>query len=353
MVTATAAVMREEAEGFRIEALDVAEPGFGEVRVRIVGSGICVHDLAARKQLSLAQMPAILGHEGAGIVEAVGPGVGKVRPGDAVVLTFASCGSCAHCLRARYSYCTRIDGGVRAVPGLRIAGRSSFASYALASERSIVRIPSDVPVELMGPLGCAVQAGAGAVINVLKPAPGSGIAVFGVGTVGMSALMAAKALGCGVVVAVDRNAERLTLARTLGATHVFNTQRSDIAQQIRSISDDGVQSTVESTGDASLLRLAVSVLRTTGTCAMLGRGAAGAEISLPIDFMLSGRTLRGVLDGDSIPDLFIPELIDLWRQGRFPFDRLVRFYDLADINKAIDAASRGVVLKPIVRPAPW
>ncbi|WP_460758198.1 NAD(P)-dependent alcohol dehydrogenase [Lysobacter fragariae] len=369
-VAVTAAVVREKSGRFEIEALDMDEPRAGEVLVRIVGTGICHNDITARDQQLRFPLPAVLGHEGAGIVQAVGPGVTKVQAGDAVVLTFASCGSCPNCQRARYTYCqsaaTLNRSGVRAVDGSHMHrtrngetvsgaffGQSSFASHALAPERSVVRIPSDVPVELMGPLGCGIQTGAGAVINVLKPKPGSSIAIFGVGAVGMAALMAARALGCGTIIAVDINPARLKLAEELGATHTIDNREGGCSAEIRGISDGGVQYSVTCVGEPAVLREAVLSLRTTGECVSVATAPSQAEVSVPMNFLLAGRSVRGVLEGDSIPDLFIPELIDLWRQNRFPFDRLVRFYDLADINKAIAAVQDGSVLKPIVRPRPW
>jgi aryl-alcohol dehydrogenase len=370
MVAVTAAVVREKAGRFEIEALDMDEPRAGEVLVRIVGTGICHNDLTARDQLLRFPLPAVLGHEGAGIVQAVGPGVTKVRVGDAVVLTFASCGTCSNCQRARYTYCHRSAmlnrRGVRAIDGSHthrtpggeaisgaFFGQSSFASHALASERSVVRIPNDVPIELMGPLGCGIQTGAGAVINVLKPKPGSSIAIFGVGAVGMAALLAARALGCGTIIAVDVNPDRLKLAENLGATHTIDNRGGECPEEIRGITGEGVQHAVVCVGEPAVLREAVLSLRTTGECVCVATATSEAEVSLPMNFMLAGRSVRGVLEGDSIPDLFIPELIDLWRQDRFPFDRLVRFYDLVDINKAVAAVQDGSVLKPIVRPTPW
>ena len=207
---ATAAVVWEKERPFSMEEVEVDEPRAGEVLVRIVGVGVCHTDLIVRDQWYPVPLPAVLGHEGSGVVESVGPGVEKVRPGDHVVLSFDHCGHCANCLKGRPSYCTtffernfggqRMDGSTaldkdgQALHS-HFFGQSSFATYALASQNSVVKVPQDAPLESLGPLGCGVQTGAGAVLNSLKPEPGSSIAVFGTGAVGISAIMAAVAAG--------------------------------------------------------------------------------------------------------------------------------------------------------------
>jgi len=368
MTRVTAAVLRHRSGRFQIESLELDEPREREVRVRIAGTGICHTDLSTRDQLLPFPLPAVLGHEGAGVVDAIGPGVTRVKPGDHVVLSFSSCGECEACQGARPSYCAksaplnfsgRRGNGGRGVFSDRAAqpvtgsffGQSSFASQVIAGERNLVKIRADVPLELMGPLGCGLQTGAGAVLNVLRPAAASSIVVFGAGAVGMAAIMAARICGCTTIVAVDINDERLALARELGATHSVNAQREDLAAAIASISRAGLQYSIETTGHAALVRQAVEALRPGGSCVMLGTAARAAEVSLNLMFMLNGRSLRGVMEGDSVPEVFIPQLIELWRHGCFPFDRLVQFFDLAQIEQAVEAVEQGRVIKAILRPS--
>jgi aryl-alcohol dehydrogenase len=227
-------------------------------------------------------------------------------------------------------------------------GQSSFASHSLASERNVVKIRSDVPLALMGPLGCGIQTGAGTVMNTLKPSSGDSIVVFGAGSVGLSAVMAARVVGCATIIAVDLHQNRLDLARELGATHVLNASTGDVVNEIVALTGDGAQFAVECTGSPKVLRQAVEALRVTGVCAIVGASPRGTEFSLPSSLLGLGRTIKGVVEGDSIADLFIPELIELWRQGRFPFDKLIRRYPMAQINEAIAASESGEVLKPVL-----
>jgi aryl-alcohol dehydrogenase len=312
-------------------------------------------------------LPAVLGHEGAGVVVQVGAAVTKVVPGDHVVLTYASCGVCANCQKGLYGYCPDLYGrnfsGARpdgtspccSAHGGKLSGyffgQSSFGEFAIATERNVVKVRRDVPIEIMGPLGCGIQTGAGAVMNALKSGAGSSIAVFGAGSVGLAAVMAARVVGCTTIIAVDLNAERLALARELGATHTFDAADGDPVEKIKSLcAGEGVQYSLECTGIPKVVRQAVDCLRLTGTCGVIGVAPLGAEVALDLNSILFGRNIRGIIEGDSIPDIFIPQLVDLWHQGRFPFDRLIRKYPLAKINEAVHASERGDVLKAIVIP---
>jgi aryl-alcohol dehydrogenase len=369
MVDIQAAVVRAQGGSFLIEDLTLEEPGPGEVLVRVAGVGVCHTDLVVRDQYFPTPLPAVLGHEGAGIVERVGSGVTKVAPGDHVVMSYASCGTCINCQRGLYGYCPDLYG--RNFSGARPDGskpccdahgqsvsswffaQSSFASLALATERNVVKVPKDVPIELMGPLGCGIQTGAGAVINALKPGAGSSIAIFGAGSVGLSAVMAARVAGCAQILIVDLNADRLKLALELGATDIINAGDGDPVAAIQALTGgEGVQYSLECTGLPKVVRQAVDCLRLTGICGVIGVAPLGTEIQLDMNGILFGRTVRGIIEGDSIPDMFIPQLIELWRQGRFPFDRLVRFYSLDQINDAVHASETGEVLKAILLPDP-
>ena len=365
MSSITAAVLREIRGTFSLETLTLAEPADDEVRVRLAGTGICHTDLNIRDGGLPFPLPAILGHEGAGIVEAVGANVTHVQPGDAVVLSFAACGHCDACRHARPPYCDdghtlnfsgqRSGGSAYAAPdGSPVSGRffgqSSFATHTLAHHSCVVRVAGDLPIATLGPLGCGLQTGAGAVLNVLQPQAGSSIAVFGVGAVGMAAVMAARIAGCTTIIAVDRNRERLQLALELGATHGIDATSERPGRRIAELSGGGVHYSVECSGVPEVLAQAVRVLRIGGSCAMLGLPAAAAEVSLPMLHLLNGRSVRGVMEGDSDPARFIPQLIDYWRQGRFPFERLVQSFPLREINEAIAAVERGGVIKAILVP---
>jgi aryl-alcohol dehydrogenase len=367
MRTVKAAVVREKSAAFRVEEIKLDDPRDNEVLVRISGAGVCHTDIVVRDQYFPTPLPAVLGHEGAGIVEKVGASVTKVAPGDHVVLTFASCGTCANCQKGLYGYCPdlyarnfsggRPDGSSPccSAHGERLSGfffaQSSFAEYALATERNVVKVRRDVPLEIMGPLGCGIQTGAGAVINALKPGAGSTIAIFGAGSVGLAAVMAAKVVGCTTIVAVDVNPARLALAQELGATHVINGADGDpVAQIIALTGGEGAQYSLECTGIPKVVRQAVDCLRLTGVCGVIGVAPLGTEVALDLNTILFGRSVRGIIEGDSVPDIFIPQLIDLWHQGRFPFDKLITKYPLSEINEAVHASERGEVLKAVVVP---
>ena len=367
MVDMLAAVVREKTGPFEIEEVRLEDPRDDEVLVRIVGVGMCHTDLVVRDQYFETPLPAVLGHEGSGVVEKIGSKVSKVAVGDHVVLTFASCGVCSNCQQGQFGYCpelfarnfsgTRPDGtspccdaNGKALSAFFFA-QSSFAQYAIATQRNVVKIPKDVPLEIMGPLGCGIQTGAGAVMNALKPGAGSSMAVFGVGSVGLAAIMAAKAVGCAVIVAVDLNEDRLALARELGATHCVNGSDNDPVAEIQAITGgEGVQYSLEATGLPQVVRQAVDSLRLTGVCGIIGVSPLGTECSLDMNGLLFGRTVRGIIEGDSVPDIFIPQLIELWRQGAFPFDRLIKFFPMSEIENAARGSEDGSVLKAVLKP---
>lgn len=367
----TAAVAEQKSSPFTIQTLELDAPRWGEILIRVIGAGVCSTDLFVREHGFPPILPAVLGHEGSGVVEQVGPGVTKVQPGDPVVMTFASCGNCARCLREEPAYCAsfyelncsgrRPDGSPvlygsgHAVSG-RFLGQSSFATYALSDERSVVKVPEGVSLASLGPLGCSIQTGMGVVMNSLRVQAGTSIAVFGVGAVGMSAVMAARIVDCATIIAIDTKPERLAMAQTLGATHTIHavgTQAAEVAlvPAVREVADGGVDYTVEATGVPSVLRAAVEALNNRGMCGAVGMAPHGAEVSLPMSSILMGRTIRGVLEGDSVPDVFIPKLVELHREGKLPFDRLIRYYSLNDINQAADDVQNGVTIKPVLRMA--
>ncbi|HEU4623771.1 MAG TPA: NAD(P)-dependent alcohol dehydrogenase [Steroidobacteraceae bacterium] len=360
-----AAVLREPNGPFEIEKLTIDRPGPNEVLVRIVAVGMCHTDLAVRARHLPTPLPAVLGHEGAGIVEAVGAGVQKVVPGDHVVLTFPSCGLCDSCLTGHPSQCfaafplyfggARLDGshGLHCAHGPlhdRFFAQSSFATHSLATERNVVKVPKDAPLELLGPLACGIQTGAGAVLNSLRVRTGESFAVFGSGSVGLSAVMAARLCGARHVIAVDVLPSRLELARQLGATHAIDGREQDAFEEVRRITGAGVHHALDTTGRVEVIRGALNALRPGGVCGVLGASAPGSELPIDVNMFIGmSKTLRGIVEGDSVPDIFIPQLVALHLQGAFPFDRLVRFYALDEINQAVQDSEAGRTIKPIIR----
>ena len=360
-----AAVVFETSGVFSIEELDLSEPNDDEVLVRIVATGICHTDLEARDgHLPIPPPPSVFGHEGAGVVEKVGSRVSKVKRGDHVVITWDCCGTCTSCRSGRNSYClnfflhnfngARPDGTTTLRKGdMTIHGsyfnQSSFADFALANERNVVKVSKEVPLEILGPLGCGVQTGVGAVVNTLHPGPGSSIAIFGVGNVGLNAILGAAVCGCTTIIAVARRPESLKMAKEFGATHTINNTEVDAVEAIREITGGGADFSLECAGNPKVLRQAVDCLPRCGVCGVLGVVAPGTEVSLDMDLLMNGRTVRGIVEGDAIPDLFIPKLIDLYKQGRLPFDHLISFYPFDEINKAVEDMENRKVIKPVLR----
>jgi aryl-alcohol dehydrogenase len=361
----TAAVARERFGPFSIERLDLSDPRPDELLVRIVASGMCQTDQHGRDGYYNTPLPAVFGHEGAGITAAVGKDVTRFAPGDHVVISFPWCGTCSNCRRHMEAHCqknfdlkmrgTRPDGStLMSLDGAPVYSaffqQSSFATYAIANERFAVKVRQDAPLDLLGPFACSGQTGAGAVLNSMRPEPGDAFAVFGVGAVGLSGLMAAKIALCDPIIAVDIHDRRLALARELGATHAINhTGRTDIVAEIRKITGQGVRFSLETSAQPVVLREAIEALMPAGTCVLLGSARAGTEVSLEMPFLQFGRTVRGVIQGESHPQQLIPMLTDFLMQGRMPVDRMITFYPLADINRAAQESNSGSTIKPVLR----
>jgi len=351
-----AAVLRQRGGPLRGEFLEMEGPRDDEVLVRIVASGICHTDIRyVDNWYEESDGAVILGHEGAGIVERVGEAVNGVAHGDHVVLSFQSCGHCPSCRSEHPVDCESIydlnfgfrrPDGSNALRRSRVRGhffgQSSFSTYVLATERNLVKVPNDLPLEILAPLGCGLQTGAGTVMNSLAVPAGASIAIFGTGGVGLAAVMAARIVGAHPIIGVDRIPSRLKLALELGATHVIDTRRESVTEGIRAATGSGVDYVIESTGSDRLYRLAVVLLNPGGIAAYIA-GENGPD-SLP-----GGRRALSIVQGDSVPQIFIPELIAYYRQGLFPLDRLEKFYDFRQINRAISDARCGRTIKPVLR----
>jgi aryl-alcohol dehydrogenase len=362
---ATCAVAREPGGPFVLEPVELSAPRPDEILVEVVAAGMCHTDLLVRDSRP-ESLPAVLGHEGAGIVRETGSAVRGLAPGDKVVLSFPSCGSCIRCRTGRSAYCdsiaalkfrcARSDGSVatsdaRGRPvGDHFFGQSSFGTLAVAYARSAVKVPDDVDLRTAGPLACGVQTGAGTVLDVLRVGPGASVAIFGAGSVGLCAVMAAKLAGATTIVAVNRRAARLQLAAEFGATHLVSPTDVDPVVAIRDATHGrGVEYAFETTGVPEVLTQAVRSLDSLGTCAYVGTAAPGKLGGIPmLGAMTKGLTVRGVLQGDSTPSRTIPRLWDLHRRGLLPYDRLITHYRLDEINQAAADTETGDVVKPVL-----
>jgi aryl-alcohol dehydrogenase len=362
-----AAVLRQAAAPLQVEEALLHPPRANEVRVRVVASGVCHTDMVVRDQLFPSPMPIILGHEGSGVIDAVGADVTTVAVGDHVVMTYMSCGLCVPCETGHPAHCVqmhplnfgggRLDGssatcscGDQHPIHDHFFGQSSFSTYTIASERNVVKVPKHAPLELLGPLGCGIQTGAGSVLNALKVSAGSSFVAFGAGAVGLAAVMAAKVAGATIIIAVDVTPSRLELALELGATHIINSREEDPVKRVREITGGGANFALECSGRAEVLRQAIDALTILGTCAIVGATKMGTEASFNVnDVMIPGKRIIGVVQGDVVASSFIPKLVELYLQGRFPFDRLCRFYSLEEVNEAMADSERGVTIKPILR----
>ncbi|SHU39423.1 aryl-alcohol dehydrogenase AdhB [Mycobacteroides abscessus subsp. abscessus] len=362
----TAAVLREVDAELTVERLHLRDPGVGELLVEIVATGMCHTDLLPRQRGFFASLPLVLGHEGAGVVRAVGPHVTDFSVGDHVLLSYVACGDCANCRRGEPYSCYRFFGinmtgraldrspgpmSDGATAGLCSSwfGQSSFASHTVVAAAHTVRIDPELPLSVLAPLGCGFQTGAGAVMNVIRPQPGSSIAVVGVGAVGLAAVMAARAEGAGVIVAVDRQSGRLEMARKVGATATVDTSFEDLKQALRSAADGGVDAIIDTTGNPQLVQTAIDAVRPGGTVVMVGTSTR--PITLAPGALALGKSLVGVIEGSAIPREFLPRLVELWRAGRFPIENLLTTYPLTEIARAEQDLRSGAVIKPVLLPA--
>jgi aryl-alcohol dehydrogenase len=361
----TAAVARTVGGEFTLETVELDEPRADEIRVRIHAVGVCHTDLVARDGAMPFALPAVLGHEGAGVVESVGSAVTKVVPGDRVAITFRSCGQCDRCKSGDPAYCYSMPAlnyigmrpdGSKAIhqAGADVAsnffGQSSFATYALAYERNVLKLPADVPFEVAAPLGCGIQTGAGGVMLALAAPKGSSILITGGGAVGLSAVMGAAIQGCGTIIVAEPHAARRELAKELGATHVIDpAAQSDLAAAVRAILPLGVDYAFDTTGRPEILQATMACLAPKGVFGIVGIPPAGTPMPGDLGTVLTfGQTVRGIIEGDSDPDAFIPQLIEHWRAGRLPLEKLIKAFPFAQINEAIDAQHHGDCVKVVL-----
>lgn len=358
-----AAVMRAGNEPFTIEQLELEAPRGDEVLVRMVAAGMCHTDLLSRElPPEFFAGPQVYGHEGAGVVEAVGDDVHDLAVGAHVVLSFTFCGSCAACDVGKLPYCFnftaynmsggRPDGtkaftdAAGAPVGSHFFGQSSFASHSVVARSSVVEVDPSYDLTVMGPLGCGIQTGAGAILNTLDVQPGSSVVITGAGALGLSAVMAANVADAAQIIAVDRHAGRLELAARYGATTTLSGTPAEITAGIHAATGGGADYAFDTTGNAAVVRAAFEGLNNLGTLGMAGVGFG----DLTFDFLslIGGRTITGVMEGDSNPAEFIPRLAQLNAEGRFPYHELVTTFTIDQINDAEAASADGSVIKPVL-----
>lgn len=364
-----ALVVAEKNAPFVPEVLELEDPGPGEVLVRVVASGVCHTDANTQAGDMPLPLPGVLGHEGSGVVEAIGEGVTTIAVGDHVVMGWPYCGTCRNCRRGEHRYCEKIgpalvggrrfmgpkEGttGYRREDGTEISGhffgQSSFATYALANANALVTIDKDLPLELMGVLACGITTGAGAVFNTAKPEAGDSVVVFGAGAVGLAAIMAAKNTPATTIIAIDLHDSRLELATELGATHTINSGQVDAVERILEICGGPADYVIDCTGSVTVIEKAVEAVGMLGTLILIGGAPVDARFSLDHFRTLWGQRIIGTLGGSGTSQDLIPALIDLYRQGRFPFDRLVKYYGFDQIDEAFADSKSGATIKPILR----
>lgn len=359
----TRAIVSTPEKDFDIQEIVLDDIKEDEILVKIVASGICHTDATVLDGTMPTPRPVVLGHEGSGIVEQVGSGVTTVQPGDHVVLGFAYCGHCENCRGGNAGACDNMmelnfsGKNKRNTTPLhddkhadvsQFFGQSSFAYHAVVGENNVVKVPQELDLRLLGPLGCGIMTGSGTVLNSLAPKPGSSLVVFGTGAVGLSGLMAARIAGCTTIIAVDIHDSRLELARELGATHTINSRNEDPVERIREITGGGAEYSFETTGVNTVTLQSIQCLKIKGTMATVAVGKKDLTINVTGEIVTKSVTIKGVIEGDAVPQLFIPKLIDFYRNGRFPFDKLVKFYDFEDVTQAFEDSKNGSTIKPII-----
>jgi len=359
MTTARVAVSRGGDRPFDLESAVIHGPGTGEILVRVVASGVCHTDILMRSRIDV---PVVLGHEGAGIVEHVGPGVEGIAVGDAVLLTFSFCGVCPQCSESRPSYCEQFGG--RNLPrtgqaggtsveldGTELAasffGQSSFASHVVAAARSAVVVPPGTDLSVVAPLGCGIQTGAGTVLNVLRPGPEDAFVVFGGGGVGLAAVMAAVAGRVRTVLVVDPVPARRALAAELGASGTIDPGVTDPVAEVRRHAPRGATHALDTTGIPAVLHQALASVGPLGQVVEVGAGTA--EVTVDLRALIGGgRTLRGSTEGDADPSRFLPQLLELHARGLLPLEKIITQYPFEAIDAAVADSLSGRSVKPVL-----
>jgi aryl-alcohol dehydrogenase len=361
----TVAVVNEKGDDFSLEEVELEGPRADEVLVRIVATGICHTDIHLKDSLPDGMFPRVFGHEGSGVVEAVGPGVTGIEVGDHVVLSFRSCRACENCGNGLVGYCdagallnylgTRMDGSTTysrdgsPVFG-NFFGQSSLSMHAIAYADNCVVVDKSVDLTKVAPYGCGFQTGSGTVLNVLKPGPADSLVVYGVGAVGLAALAAAKHLRVGTIVAVDPLQSRRDAAAKYGAVGVDPRAPENIdnvVAKVKELTGGGATYAIDTTAISAVVKQAQQSLKSRGTLIALGLGAEEYAIDA-IDLLMTGKVIRSTIEGDSDPQEMVPRLIELNAAGEFDVDGLIATYPFSDINTAVADVLSGKVVKPVL-----
>lgn len=357
-----AAVLREIRKPLQIEDVELASPGPREVRVRTVAAGVCHSDLHFQNGTYVMPMPVVLGHESAGVVEEVGSEVQYVQPGDHVITCLSVfCGHCAYCVSGRPNLCDKTETrrGPDQTPRISKGGEliqqfadlSSYAEQMLVHEHAVVKIRKDMPLDRAALIGCGVQTGVGAVINTAKVEPGSTVAVIGCGGVGLSAVQGAAIAGAGRIIAVDKVASKLELARAFGATDGVNASEGDPVQQVQALTGGGVDYSFEAIGLKQTAEQAFAMLTRGGTATIIGMLPLGTNIEIPghIDFFWLEKKLQGSNMGSNRFRVDMPRYVDFYLSGKLNLDDLVSArIKLDEINSAFAALEKGEVARQVI-----
>lgn len=362
MIT-NAAITECKGAKFNIVPVELADPKPEEVLVEIKACGICHTDEVARQGIFPFEMPAVLGHEGAGVVIKAGSRATGFEEGDRVGFSYGYCGMCEACKNGKPYGCSsnrrlnfsgfQHDGTKRiSYQGKAVSsffGQSAFARHSVVHVNNLVKIDDDIPLKLAAPMGCGIQTGAGTVLNCLKPAADSSIVIAGCGAVGLSAIMAAKLTPCSKIIAVDISAKKLEFAKEMGATHLVDASRVEsVPEAVRALTGGlGADYAADCTGSAASLRQSLNSVKPLGVCAAVG---AALDITFQVEGELMGvaKSLVGVVEGYSLPQLFIPKLLNYYRAGKFPFDKMITYYKFEDINRAFEDIHAGKVTKAVL-----
>jgi NDMA-dependent alcohol dehydrogenase len=360
-----AAVLYEPNKPFEVEEVTLDEPQANEVLVKLVVTGVCHTDLHFLKGEVPQPMPIVMGHEGAGIVERIGPGVTTLKPGDHVVMMVSfSCGKCRFCVEGRptrcvenlpiMTYATLLGGGKRLRKGDQelhhLFGLACYAEYTVVHERSAVKVRDDAPFEVICPLGCGVSAGIGAAINSTGIRPGESIVIYGCGGVGLSAVMGAKLAGAGILIAVDISDRKLEMAKELGADHVINASQQEPVAKVMELTGGGADYALECIGNVDVMAQAFGSIQNGGKCIIVGMAPIGTALNIQSYEFLLGKNIVGTVQGEIRAAVDIPRYIDLYMNGKLPIDKLItRSYSLDEINEAFAALERGEVIKSVIR----
>ncbi|HEX4189351.1 MAG TPA: NAD(P)-dependent alcohol dehydrogenase [Marmoricola sp.] len=358
----TVAIVNSQGAEFSLEEVELEGPRADEVLVKIVATGLCHTDIHLKGFLPEEMFPNVFGHEGSGIVEAVGAEVTGIDVGDHVVMSFRSCRGCENCSNGLVGYCDsslllnymgmRMDGSqTYSKDGAGVFGnffgQSSLSQHAIAYADNVVVVDKSVDLTKVAPYGCGFQTGAGTVLNVLKPGPADSLVVYGVGAVGLAALAAAKHLGVETIVAVDPQESRREAAAHYGAIGVDPTVHDNVVEEVKELTGGGAAYAIDTTAISAVVKQAQQSLKVRGTLIALGLGAEEYAIDA-IDLLQTGKTIKASIEGDSDPQEMVPRLIAMNAAGEFDVDHLITTYPFSEINTAVADVLAGKVVKPVL-----